>query len=62
MYRTDNPAADAESWEREKEKMAESLPKCDYCGSPIDDHYYEIDGEIVCESCLEKNFYKSVEW
>ena len=60
MIYTDNPPADAEAWEREKEKMAEKLPKCDYCGSPIDDHYYEINRDIVCESCLTEYFLRYV--
>ena len=61
MYRTDDPLADYDRHEREQEQLAASLPVCDYCGKPVDDHYYYIDGEIYCKDCLRENFYRSVE-
>lgn len=61
MIRTDNPLADFNANEWEKEKALAELPKCDLCERPIDDHYYNINGEIVCEECLEKNFKQAVE-
>jgi hypothetical protein len=45
----------------EKEEMAEDLPECDICGRTIDDHYYNIYGEIMCEICLDENFRLMVE-
>lgn len=27
--------------------------ECDQCGGLIDDVYYEIDGERICEDCLD---------
>lgn len=47
--------------------------KCDICGEKIayessksyQDDCYEIDGDIICEDCIEKyvrkNFYKKLE-
>ncbi len=60
MYgRTDNPIADFNRHEREKESAASKLPKCDYCDKRIDeDEYYDIEGEIVCRECLNKHFRK----
>lgn len=41
--------------ESEQDEALESLPKCDQCGEPIqDDYYYEINGERICEGCLDK--------
>ena len=61
MYRTDDPLMDFDKWERQKEQLAASLPECDYCGNPVDDHYYNINGEIYCEGCLDEHFRVTVE-
>ena len=51
-----------EAHEREQEKALEKLPECDYCGEAIqDDFYFDINGDIVCEECLKKEFRKRVE-
>ena len=55
MTFTSNPARDAERWEDEKERMRQ-VGKCDLCGDDIIDYYYEIDGDKVCESCLDRCF------
>lgn len=61
MYRTDSPLDDFDRYEREKERLEALLPKCDICGRTIDDHYYNIYGEIMCEICLDENFRLMVE-
>ena len=52
-------------WEaQERAQMAaeEALPKCDWCGERIqDEHYYDINGIILCWDCLESNFKKNTE-
>ena len=60
-YRTDDPLADHARWERQQEQLAANLPKCDICGRTIEDHYFNIYGEICCEDCLEDNFRVTVE-
>ena len=60
MIYTDNPIRDAETYYEKLEQAVAELPKCDYCGSPIDDHYYEINRDIVCESCLTEYFLRYV--
>ena len=51
-----------ERHEREQEIWLAKLPVCDYCEQHIqDDHYYEIDGEIICPDCLESYFRKENE-
>ena len=52
-------------WERhdnEQEEALEEFPHCDYCGNVIqDEHYFDINGDIVCEECLKENFRKRTE-
>lgn len=49
-------------WEAQdikKEQRLARLPQCEYCGEHIqDEHYYEINCEIICEDCLNDNFKK----
>lgn len=51
-------------WEAHDQKQAKQLaklPECDYCNDPIqDDFYYEINGENICEHCLDQFFRKEV--
>ena len=51
-----------ETHDREQEEALEKFPECDYCGEMIqDDYYFDINGDIVCESCLKQEFRKRVE-
>lgn len=62
MYYTDDPIADFDRYEAEREAQLDRLPKCDICGEPIqDDYLYDINGDIFCEECLKGKFRKSVE-
>ena len=39
----------------EQEAKLVRLPKCSCCREVIQDEYlYEIDGELICESCMEE--------
>lgn len=60
-FRCGDPLADFARHDREQAQWEKSLPKCDVCGEPIQDYYYEIDGEIICQECLDDNFRKKVE-
>lgn len=54
---TDDPVADFHAYDDEQQKWLDSLPVCAECGQPIQDDYcYEIDGEIICEECLNDNY------
>ena len=62
MYFTDDPVADYERYSAEKEEALRKLPKCDYCNKPIEDDYlYDLEGDIICESCMNKHFRKHTE-
>ena len=46
----------------EQQREAGRLPKCDYCGKTImDEHLYDINGDVICEDCMKDNFRKPVE-
>jgi formylmethanofuran dehydrogenase subunit E len=43
-----------EQYQAEQDKQLESCDKCDSCGNPIqDDHYYNINGELWCPTCID---------
>lgn len=61
MLYSDDPLMDFEHHDREQAKRLAKLPKCDYCEDPVqDDFYYEINGEVICECCLDRFFRKEV--
>ena len=61
MYRTDNPLADFEAYEWERERQIAKLPICSHCDEPItDDTAFFIEGEWICENCMNQ-FRKVVE-
>ena len=52
--RTNDPLADFARYDAEQAAKLDKLPKCDYCGEPIqDEKYYEIEGKNICLECLE---------
>lgn len=56
FIRTDDPIRDFDRWDREQAQRLAKLPKCSCCGEPIDqDKALELDGELICDSCIEDN-------
>ena len=46
----------------EQERQLERLPECCECGEKIQDEYcFEVNGEYICEHCMEENHRKSVD-
>lgn len=46
----------------EQEAQLNRLPECCYCGERIqDDHFFLINDEIICQTCLNRFFRKDVE-
>ena len=49
-------------WEQhdaEQEAWLDSLPKCEDCGDPIQDEFiFEVDGDTLCERCMNKRYKK----
>ncbi len=48
--------------ERGLEQRLKHRPVCEYCDNPVqDDHYYDIDGTLVCQDCLDAYFRKGID-
>lgn len=55
MRYTDEPDKDYDAYCREQDRAMEQLPICCECGERIEDEYcYEINDEIICETCMEQ--------
>ena len=50
------PDADFRRWDKAQQDWEDSLPRCVRCGEILDTYLYEIDGEILCEGCMEKKY------
>ena len=61
FFRKGDPLDDFDRLDREQAAHEAQLPKCDYCGERIHDHYYQIHGEIFCRECLDDQFRKEVD-
>ena len=54
MSYTDDPVRDFLRHDHEQHKHLEGLPECAECGEVItDEEAYYINGEWVCEACVE---------
>lgn len=55
MYYTDDPIADFNHWDMERERRREQLPCCEECGEHIqqEDAVY-LDDKWYCDDCLKK--------
>ncbi len=59
MHITDDPLADFLRMDAEEQAWLAKRPRCAYCGEPIqDEHLYEINGELICDECLQYNHKK----
>lgn len=59
-YYTDNAERDFDRWDMEQARREARLPVCERCGKRInEDDYYDVHGEILCESCMQKKFRRS---
>ena len=61
MYRTDDPLADFDRYETERERELERCPECSYCGEKITDAFaFHIDGEWYHKDCFESEYFVEV--
>lgn len=62
MFRTNDPIADFNRWDSEREAALEKLPICSECGRRInEDTYFDIEGEYYHVKCFEKEHLKWTE-
>lgn len=61
-YRTDDPFADFDRWDRDQQKELDSLPWCEHCNEPIqDEDLMDIDGTLYHLECAEREFKRKTE-
>ena len=54
MFFTEDPVSDFERFDAEQEKRLEQLPVCADCEEHIqDEEAYYINGEWICERCID---------
>ena len=59
--RMSDPVADYEAYSAHQQAELDRLPRCSYCGEPIQtDYLYEINDELICPECLDQNHRKWV--
>ena len=61
-FRHGDPLDGFDRIDREQCRREARLPVCENCGHPIyDEHYFEIDNEILCEECVIERYRKNTE-
>lgn len=54
MFYTDDPIADFDAYDAEQNRRLAKLPLCADCADPIQDEFaYYINGEWICEHCMD---------
>ena len=54
MFYSDNPVLDYEHYDAEQNRRLEELPVCADCDEHIQDETaYYINGEWICEDCMD---------
>lgn len=57
-----DPLDDFNAIEAELARQEAKLPVCEGCGHRIyDDYYFEINGAILCEECMQNRYQRSTE-
>ena len=54
IYAYENPYADWEAYEADREEIDARDMHCDECGERIWDEWYDMDGTVFCPECMEK--------
>ena len=59
MTYTDDPVADFERYDAQRQRELDKLPKCEHCGEPIQDEtLVDFDGTLYHCDCFSDNFVK----
>ena len=62
MVYSDDPITDFYRFDAEQEAKLDKLPRCSECDQPIQDEFcFEINGELICDSCMHDNHRKCVD-
>lgn len=49
-----------EAYDRYQEDLLTKAPKCSTCKATIQEDYYDIEGEILCDCCLDRKYKKKM--
>lgn len=61
MFRTDDPVRDFDRYDMAMAQREAKLPVCDKCHKRINDDFFNIGGEILCEDCMRDEYGQSLE-
>lgn len=61
-FRNGDPLDDFDALDAMQAMYEARLPVCEECGNRInDDYYFDVDGELLCEDCMNKRYRKHTE-
>ena len=56
-FRSGDPEADFARLDRQQTQGMSLLRRCEDCGKAIqDDYYFDVEGEILCQGCMEQRY------
>ena len=44
-----------------QERQLNKMPVCSYCNEHVQDDFYEINDEVICQDCLDRYFKKYID-
>lgn len=61
MFRTDDPVRDFDRYDMAMAQREAKLPVCDKCHKRINEDFFNIEGDILCEKCMHDEYGQSLE-
>lgn len=59
---TDDPPRDYAQWDADRHRKLSRRPKCNDCDEYIEsDHYFEVEGDLLCLDCMNDRYRKSTD-
>jgi formylmethanofuran dehydrogenase subunit E len=53
-YYTADLNADINRYLDDEDSLLRGCPICDDCGEPAQESYFDFDGHIICDKCMEE--------
>ena len=60
-FRNGDPLDDFDRLDRMQAQREARLPVCDKCGKRINDDFFNVGGDILCEECVHDEYGQSLE-
>ena len=61
MFYSDDPLRDFDRYDMAMASKEAKLPVCDKCGTRINEDFFNIGGDILCENCVHDEYGQSLE-